>query len=70
MMQAWLGRDWNQVKSEIEGLDKPYAFQITHPHGNIETWGNYRVVRVREFADHVEFILAHEYFSQRQTLTP
>ncbi|WP_298201666.1 hypothetical protein [Desulfosporosinus sp.] len=70
MIQAWLGRDWNQIKPEIERLDKPYAFQTTRPHGNIESWGNCRVVRVREFADRVEIILAHENFSQKQTLTP
>ncbi|AFQ45524.1 hypothetical protein Desmer_3688 [Desulfosporosinus meridiei DSM 13257] len=70
MSQTWLGRDWNEVKPEIERLSKPYAFQITRPHGNIESWGIYRVVRVREFCDHLDFVLAHENFSIRQTLTP
>ncbi|MBP1759156.1 MAG: hypothetical protein H6Q63_73 [Firmicutes bacterium] len=70
MTQAWLGRDWNKIKLEIEELGKPCAFQITRPHGNIESWGNYRVVRVREFDDRVDVVLAHENYSPRQTLTP
>lgn len=70
MIEAWLGRDWMEIKPAIDRLAKPYAFQITRPHGNIESWGNYRVVRVREFDDHLEFVLAHENFSLRQTMTP
>ncbi|EHQ91377.1 hypothetical protein DesyoDRAFT_4422 [Desulfosporosinus youngiae DSM 17734] len=70
MIQAWLGRDWTKIKPEIERLGKPCAFQMTHPHGNIESWGNYRVVRVRDFDDRVEVVLAHENYSPRQTLTP
>lgn len=70
MIQAWLGREWNRIMPEIERLGKPYAFQITRPRGNIESWGNYRVVRAREFDDHVDIVLAHENYSQRQTLTP
>lgn len=70
MMQTWLGRSWNEVQPELENLGKPYAFQITHPHGRMESWGNCRVVRIREVADRVDFILAHENFSQRQLLTP
>jgi len=62
MIQAWLGRNWNQIKPEIERLAKPYAFQITRPHGNIESWGDYRVVRVREFDDRMDIVLAHENF--------
>lgn len=70
MIQAWLGRDWNKIKPEIERLGKPYAFQITRPHGNIDSWGNCRVVRVREFDDRVDVVLAQENYSPRQTLTP
>ncbi|SPF54915.1 conserved hypothetical protein [Candidatus Desulfosporosinus infrequens] len=67
MMDVWLGRNWDEVKAELERIGKPYAFQITRPHGKMETWGSCRVVRVREFDDHVELILAHEKFSPRQT---
>ena len=67
MMDAWLGRNWDEVKTELEDLAKPYAFQITRPHGKMETWGSFRVVRVREFDDRVDLILAHEKFSIRQT---
>lgn len=70
MMQTWLGRNWNEVQLEIENLGKPYAFQITRPHGKMESWGNCRVVRIREFGDRVDVVLAHENFSPRQTLTP
>ncbi|HBV87353.1 hypothetical protein [Desulfosporosinus sp.] len=70
MIKAWLGREWNKIQPEIVGLGKPCAFQITRPHGNIESWGNYRVVRVREFDNLVEVVLAHEKYSPRQTLTP
>ena len=70
MIHTWLGRDWSQIKPEIERLAKPYAFQITRPHGNIESWGNYRVVRVREFDDRVDVVVAYENYSPRQTLTP
>lgn len=70
MIQAWLGRDWNKIKLDIVGLGKPCAFQITRPHGNIEAWGNCRVVRVREFDDRVDVVLAHDNYSPRQTLTP
>jgi len=67
MIQFWLGRDWNEIKLRIERLGKPYAFQITRPHGNIESWGNYRVVRVKESDDRVDVVLAHENYSPRQT---
>ena len=66
-MNAWLGRNWDEVKTELELMSKPYAFQITRPHGKMEAWGSCRVVRVREFDDHVDLILAHEKFSPRQT---
>ncbi|AET70048.1 hypothetical protein Desor_4644 [Desulfosporosinus orientis DSM 765] len=65
MIRNWLGREWNEVKPQIKQLAKPYAFQITQPHGNIETWGNYRVVRVREFDDRLDIVLAQENFSRR-----
>lgn len=70
MMHAWLGRNWTEVKIEIERMGKPYAFQVTRPHGKIESWGNCRVVRVREFDNHVDVVLAYEKFSPRQTSTP
>ena len=63
MMQALLGRDWNEAKLELERMGKPYAFQITRPHGKMEAWGGCRVVRVREFDDRVEVVLAYEKFS-------
>ncbi len=70
MIQAWLGRDWNKIKLVIERLGKPYTFQITRPRGNIEPWGKFRVVRVREFDNRVDIVLAHENYSPRQKLTP
>jgi len=66
MMQGILGRNWNEVKLELERMGKPYAFQISLPHGKMEAWGSCRVVRVREFDDRVEFVLAYEKFSPRQ----
>jgi hypothetical protein len=66
MMQGILGRDWNEVKLELERMGKPYSFQISHPHGKMEAWGSCRVVRVREFDDRVEVVLAYEKFSPRQ----
>ena len=65
-MQGLLGRHWNEAKLELNHIGKPYAFQITHPHGKMEAWGDYRVVRVKEFDDHVELVLACEKFSLRQ----
>ncbi|HWQ42825.1 MAG TPA: hypothetical protein VN456_12425 [Desulfosporosinus sp.] len=70
MIHSWLGRNWDEVKFEIECVGKPYAFQITHPHGRMESWGSYRVVRVREFDDRVDVILAHEKYSPAQRSTP
>ncbi|MDR3587564.1 MAG: hypothetical protein P4L59_19970 [Desulfosporosinus sp.] len=67
MMNAWLGRNWDEVKTELELMSKPYAFQITRPHGKMEAWGSCRVVRIREFDDRVDLILAHEKFLPRQT---
>lgn len=66
MIDAWLGRDWNEVKIELERTGKPYAFQITRPHGKMEAWGSIRVVRVREFDDHMDIVSAYEKFSPRQ----
>lgn len=66
MMQGFLGRNWNEVKLELELMGKPYAFRITRPHGKMEAWGSCRVVRFREFDDRVEVILAYENFSPRQ----
>ena len=65
MMQGILGRDWNEVKLELERMGKPYSFQISHPHGKMEAWGSCRVVRVREFDDRVEVVLAYENFSRQ-----
>lgn len=70
MIHPWLGRNWDEVKSEIECVGKPCAFQITRPHGRMESWGSYRVVRVREFDDRVDIILAHEKYSPAQRTTP
>ena len=67
MMTAWLGRNWDEVKSELERMSKPYAFQITRPHGKMESWGSIRVVRVRELDGRLDLILAHEKFSLRKT---
>jgi len=66
MMQGLLGRNWNEAKLELERIGKPYTFQITSPHGKMEAWGSCRVVRVREFDDRVEVVLAFEKFSPRQ----
>jgi len=70
MMHVWLGRDWDEVKIELENLGKPYAFQITRPHGKMESWGGLRVVRVRELDDRMDVVLAYEKFSPMKTLTP
>ena len=70
MTNAWLGRNWNEVKSELERMGKPYSFQITRPHGKMELWGSFRVVRVREFDDRVDVVLAYEKFSPMKKLTP
>ena len=70
MMQALLGRDWNEAELELEHIGKPYAIQITLPHGKMEAWGSCRVVRVKEFDDRVEVVLAYEKFSLKQPKTP
>ncbi|OLN29291.1 hypothetical protein [Desulfosporosinus metallidurans] len=70
MIHAWLGRNWDEVKLEIEQMGKPYTFQVAHPHGKMEPWGSCRVVRVRELDDKVDLVLAHEKFSPKQPLTP
>lgn len=67
MIHSWLGRNWLEVKNEIENFGKQYVFQITRPHGTMESWGDIRVVRVREFDDRLDIVLAHEKFSPRQT---
>jgi hypothetical protein len=70
MMQGLLGRDWNEAELELEHMGKPYAFQITRPHGKMEAWGSYRVIRVKEFDDRVEVVLAYDKFSLKQPKTP
>jgi hypothetical protein len=67
MIQPWLGRKWDEVKLEIEQMGKPYTFQVAHPHGKMKPWGSFRVVRVREFDDHVDLVLTHEGFRQSGT---
>ncbi|HBP64613.1 MAG TPA: hypothetical protein VIM32_03920 [Desulfosporosinus sp.] len=67
MMQGLLGRDWNEVKLELENMGKTYNFQISRPHGKMEASGSCRVVRVREFDDRVEIVLVYEKFSPRQS---
>ncbi len=66
MMQGFLGRNWNEVKLELELMGKPYTFRITRPRGKMEVWGSCRVVRIREFDDRVEVILTYEKFSPMQ----
>lgn len=70
MIESWLGRNWNEVKLEIEDAGMAYTFQITRPHGKMESWGSLRVVRVREFDDRVDVVLAHEKFSLMQPSSP
>lgn len=70
MTFSWCGLSWDEVKRDLEILGKPYTFQITRPRGKMEAWGNYRVVRLREFDDRVDVILAHEKFSRISAATP
>ena len=70
MIHSWLGRDWAEVKLELERLGKPYTFQITRPHGKMIPLGRYRVVRVREWDDHVDAVLVYEKFSLQTAPTP
>ncbi len=60
MTFSWYGLSWDEVRRDLEALDKPYAFQITYPRGKMETGGSLRVVRLRESEDRVDVILAHE----------
>ena len=66
MIHGLLGRNWDEAKLELEHMGKPYAFQISRPHGKMEAWGSCRVVRIKEFDDRVEVVLAYEKFSPRQ----
>ena len=66
MIHPWLGQNWPEIKKEIDNSGKPYVFQITRPHGKMESWGDCRVVRVREFDGRLDIVLAHEKFSPRQ----
>ncbi|MHB8075886.1 hypothetical protein [Desulfosporosinus fructosivorans] len=66
MIQGLLGRNWDEVKLVLESIGKPYAFQITSPHGKMKAWGSCRVVRVREIDGRVEVVLAYEKFSPSQ----
>jgi len=66
MIHGLLGRNWDEAKLELERMGKPYAFQISRPHGKMEAWGNCRVVRIKEFDDRLEVVLAFEKFSPRQ----
>ena len=66
MIQSLLGREWQEVKSELESKDLPYTYQISRPHGKMETWGDCRVIRAREVNDRLELVIAHEKFSLRQ----
>ena len=66
MIHGLLGRNWDEAKLELERMGKPYAFQISRPHGKMEAWGSCRVVRIKEFDDRVEVVLAYEKFSPRQ----
>ncbi|WP_407307790.1 hypothetical protein [Desulfosporosinus sp. SB140] len=70
MTLAWYGLRWDEVKKDLEALNKPYTFQITHPRGRMETWGDYRVVRLRDFDDRVDVVIAHEKFSRVSASTP
>ena len=67
MIHPWLGRSWSEVKTEFEGEGKPCVFQVTYPQGKVETAEKCRVVRVREFGDRIDIVLAHDMFSPRQT---
>ncbi|AFM42437.1 hypothetical protein Desaci_3556 [Desulfosporosinus acidiphilus SJ4] len=70
MTFLWCGLPWDEVRKDLESLGKPYAFQIARPRGKMETWGDLRVVRLREFEDHVDLILAHEKYSLCQHRPP
>lgn len=62
--ESWLGRDWEEVRRLAEETGKGVVVQVTQPRGKIETFGSYRVVRLREFPDRLELVLAQEKFSR------
>lgn len=70
MTLSGYGLRWDEVKRNLDVSGKPYTFQITHPRGRMETWGDYRVVRLREFDDHVDIVIAQEKFSRVSASTP
>ena len=66
MIQGLLGREWQEVKGELEKIGLSYTYQISRPHGKMESLGDCRVIRVKKIADRVEIVLACEKFSPGQ----
>lgn len=70
MIQGLLGREWQEVKGELEKMGLPYTYQIARPRGKMEAWGSCRVIRLRKIDNCVEVALAYEKFSPRQHNPP
>ena len=69
-LSEWYGLNWDEVKQDLESRGISYTFQIIQPRGKIETWGNYRVVRLRQSDNRVDVILAPEKFSRLSDRPP
>ena len=70
MMVDYLAKPWNWVEQDLIMKLIPYTTQVTKPHEQVETWGDYRVVRIREGKNGWEFVLARDKFGPRGTKDP
>ncbi len=57
-----LGRDWDEVRAELEQRGIHFAVKYTHS-PRAEPAGKIRVVRIRMKESQLEIVLAHEKFS-------
>lgn len=66
----WLGQTWDVVEQELKHHALPYSLEITQAPGYVQSWGNYRIVRLREHNGCLNVVLAYEKFSVNKARPP
>jgi len=58
--EDWLGRKWGEVEPQVEGSGVAHTLVYAYPWAKVRPCGCFRVVRIRERNNSLEFVLAPE----------
>jgi hypothetical protein len=60
----WLGRKWNDIIKDLAENEEEFTYEIINPVGRFVSYGDLRVVRVRQVEGKLKFILLHDRFNK------